>query len=332
MEALRCATGSSPAEVHGWIERLRGLGYGIAVSPALGYRLEEPPATLSAELIEYGLGTRYIGRKVLVYDTTDSTNDVAWDYAREPDSGGLAVFAERQRVGRGRLGRNWSAAKGSSVLCSVLVRGETVNQPSTLNLRREPHAQEQKISNVAHGEGMGASLSLMGGLAAAEAIEKTAGIPTAIKWPNDVLIGGRKAAGTMVESRRINGWLCYVIGVGINCRQRTEDFPAELRDRAVSIEQITGRKVDRVQLSQKLLGRMDYWWERLAAVKLAELHDAWLGRCGDIGGRVTLACDGRRFSGRVIDVLVRDGLLMQLDDGSVRVFDGAVCSRAVEEK
>jgi BirA family transcriptional regulator, biotin operon repressor / biotin---[acetyl-CoA-carboxylase] ligase len=306
MEALGRAAGASPGQVHQRLEELRARGYIIEVVPARGYRLTGTPNSLSAELIEYGLETRYIGRKVLVYDATDSTNDVAWEYARERGYEGLAVFADQQRCGRGRLGRSWSATKGSSVLCSVLIR-----------------ALEGTC---------GASLSLMGGLAAAEAIEKTAGITTGIKWPNDVLIDGRKAAGTMVESRRVNGGLCYVIGVGINCSQRTEDFPAELRERAASLGQAVGGAVDRVQLSQELLRRMDHWWSVSAEGDQTELHDAWLARCGDVGSRVTLACDGRRFSGRVIDVLVREGLLLQLDDGSVRIFDGATSSRADDVK
>ena len=123
MDALQAAVHLPPPTILQRIDQLRQMGHHIETTPAYGFRLSGYIEKLTAELIEHGLGTCRIGRKVLVYETTDSTNDVAWHYAREAGFDGLTVFAEHQRVGRGRLRRHWSAPARSSILCSILLRG-----------------------------------------------------------------------------------------------------------------------------------------------------------------------------------------------------------------
>jgi BirA family biotin operon repressor/biotin-[acetyl-CoA-carboxylase] ligase len=302
MEALQAALDLKPVQIHEEIDLLRGMGHEIEVLPARGFRLVGWVEELSSELIEYGLGSRRIGKKVLVYDETDSTNDVAWHWAAEAGYDGLAVFAERQRAGRGRLGRQWEAPRGSSILGSVLLQGEN--------------------------EVSGQVLTLLVGLATASAIEKSCGVKVRIKWPNDVTIEGRKVAGTMVEARR-GGQRCdFVVGAGINCQQDEEDFAPELRASAISLRQETGGQVDRLQLAQELLRQMDEWLIEVEERGVRKLHDEWLGRYDDMGRRITLLSNNQHFEGRVIEICPEKGLLLQLDSGGVKVFDGATTSVA----
>ena len=297
MAALQAALTERPEQIHRQISHLCQIGYKIDTEPYQGFRLRGISAGLTAELIEYGLGTNRIGRKVVVYRQTDSTNDLAWGHLDTAGFDGLAVFAEYQRRGRGRLARSWIAESASSILCSVLL---------------------QEIPPV----GL-EPLSLLAGVAVAEAIEQTCRIKTNIHWPNDVVIGGSKVAGTMIESKRGQGGLAVVIGTGINCNQRQSDFPPELRHIAISLAQATGTQVDRAQLGQLLLRRLDKLLADLAEDSFETLHDKWLARCDDIGKRITVISNGSEFTGRVIDINCQKGLLVQLDDGTAKTFTGA---------
>ena len=302
MEALRRVLDLPPRQIHEQMDRLRAMGHEVEMQPAQGFRLVGLAAGLSSELIEYGLGTRRVGRKVLVYEETDSTNDVAWQYAAESGYDGLAVFAERQRAGRGRLGRTWQSPAGSSILSSVLLQGE----------------------NRIYGQ----VLTLLVGLATAAAIEKSCQVKVRIKWPNDVTIEARKVAGTMVESRQRGGACQYVLGMGVNCQQGAEDFAPELRAGAVSLRQITGRLVDRLHLAQEMLRQIDEWLVEVADKGPKKLHEQWLGRYDDIGRRITLVRNNQYFEGRVIEICPEKGLLLQLDSGPVMVFNAATTSVA----
>ena len=268
-EALQLALGLSCEAIPSHIEELREMGHEIEGIPVRGFRLLGHPKTLSSELIEYGLGTERIGKKVLVYDSTESTNDVAWQYAAESGYDGLSVFAEQQRSGRGRMGRTWSAPAGSSILCSVLLQNE------------------QQIQ--------AAALPLLAGLATATTLEKQIEPRMHIRWPNDVTLAGRKVAGTIVESRPSVTGNEYVIGIGINCGQREQDFPDDLRETATSLRQVTGREIDRLSLTQELLRQLDHWITIVKNDGVQNLHTEWAVRCDDIGRRITVARNRQTF-------------------------------------
>jgi BirA family transcriptional regulator, biotin operon repressor / biotin---[acetyl-CoA-carboxylase] ligase len=300
MEALQLSLRLPPQVIRQQLHELQQMGYEIESAPAQGFRLVSHVKTFSAEIIQHALNTQRVGGKILVYDTTDSTNDVAWSHVQEPGFDGLAVFAEQQRRGRGRLGRSWEASKGSSILLSVLL---------------------QSSNGLS-----GAALTLLAGVATAVAIETTCVLNPRIKWPNDVTLRGKKVAGTLVEARRIGTETAHVIGIGINCQQSPEDFPPELQATAISLRQLKEVPIDRLELAQELLHQLDHWLHLVAANGCARLHDEWLARCDDVGRRVTLMSNGRSFTGRIIDVTPEAGLLLQIDQGPIRVFDGATAN------
>ena len=301
MDEIHTRLGVAPTRLHAQLESLRKTGYQVQLTPTAGARLLERGGPLSSEAIETVLNTKRVGRKVLVYQITDSTNNVAWDYVNEPGCDGLAVFAEQQRQGRGRLGRTWQSHPGSSLLCSILLQeGRAVS---------------------------GQTLTLLAGLSVARAVEQCCDLSLQIKWPNDVMAHGRKLAGTMIEARLQRNRTSYVLGIGINCQQQPEDFEPCLRPNAVSLRELTGATIDRVRLAQLLLREVEYWLYEVQAGQTRHLHQQWLNRCDILNRRFEVVSGGRLFAGRVLDVCPQRGLALQLDDGVVRHFDGSTTTR-----
>lgn len=251
---------------------------------------------LDVDVIEAQGPGRYVGRKVIVYRSTASTNNVAWEYARNGDNDGLAVFAETQSDGRGRLGRQWIGGEGESLLCSMLVMG------------CEADAELLTIAVAVGG---------------AEAIRSVCGVEARIKWPNDIMIGGKKVAGILLESRRSKGKTDYVIGIGVNCHQRREFFDSrKLKMAGTSLDIASGQIVDRNRLASELLGAVDKW----IGVTISDGKDVikrWSMLSSQLGHRVTVESDGKQYSGNCIGVDPAKGLILQLDAGTVRMFDAA---------
>ena len=236
-----------------------------------------------------------VGRRVMVYLKTTSTNDVAWQCASGggDDVDGLVVVADEQTAGRGRQGHQWSAKAGQSVLMSVLLR-------------------EVK--------GDGDTLTLLAGLAAAKGLETflPAGGRLQNKWPNDILHEGRKVAGILVERRGEHA----VIGIGVNVHQAGGaggaggDFPAELAGRAVSMLQVTGGGVDRARVMAAVIEQLDAC---VTAGPEMEGEGAWLGewksRCPLLNQRVTVRSSERMMTGQILDIDPLRGLLLRDDVG-----------------
>lgn len=176
-----------------------------------------------------------VGRQILVFEETDSTNDLA---ARAGEDGlpeGLVIFAESQRAGRGTSGRRWVSPPRQNLLFSVLLRPADV-----------PVARWTELTFCA-------------ALAVAEAAEQVTGTAARIKWPNDVLLGGRKVAGILLESYQ-RQWPGYVVvGIGLNVLQREADFDPALRGRAGSLAMAAagGRQFRREQVAAQVLSRLN---------------------------------------------------------------------------
>lgn len=225
---------------------------------------------------------------MLCFEEVDSTNDVARSSARQAGADGLVIFAESQRRGRGRQGRRWISPTGRNLLLSTLLC-EAVDTLS-------PEA-----------------VTIAAGLAVAEAVEQETHLSAELKWPNDVLVGGAKVAGILVERRVEHGTAAMVIGLGVNVAAAP---PADLVDQPVTcLASAAGAAVDRTELARAILRRLDAWIERIAAGELAELHDAWVEHCGMLHERITAISAGREYVGRVVDVNPLLGLELVDDHG-----------------
>lgn len=271
--------------------------------------MEPMPSLTIVEQLRYGWTPIRVGRRILWLDESPSTNAEALEAAVEPHADGLAVFADYQSAGRGRLGRRWLSPRGASVLCSVLLIG-----PDDAD-----HAYAGRLNMAA-------------AVAACRAISDTTEVRPAIKWPNDLRVGGRKIAGILIESRPLAGPTvsetrrAYVIGFGINCLQHAGHFPPDLRDTAGSLELAASHPIDRLAVARGLLRQLDL---RFAAPDWARgetLQADWLALAEPIGQRIALRCQGAEYSGRTVAVDPVGGLTVQLDNGRQMWFDPLLTS------
>lgn len=250
---------------------------------------------LDPDKIGARLKTKRIGRRIIVYDRTSSTSDIAAEYAGNADNDGLVVFAEEQSAGRGRTGATWQSSHGDGLLFSVIL--------IDCGLANE-------------------LLSLMCAVGVAGALGQVGGNTAKIKWPNDILLGSRKVGGILVESRQINTSTAHIIGVGINCHQREATFPPGIRDAATSLDLAGGTRCNRITLARRVLTTLDHWLT-VAETDRKQVIEAWSRLSTQLGHRVTLSYNGRRFAGNCIGVDPEKGLILQLDRGGVRMFDAA---------
>jgi len=249
---------------------------------------------LDSDKIKLNLKTKLIGRNVLVFKSTTSTNDIAVEYSKNKENDGLAIFAERQTAGRGRAGTKWYSRSGDSILVSIVLT-------------------ECRCS--------GELLSLACAVATAEAIGTVGGKQAQIKWPNDIRLNDKKVAGILLESRTNNGRTSYIVGIGINCHQKRNRFPADLQATATSIDIESGSVCDRISLSKRVLTSMEHWLET-AENTGKKVTQRWRQLSTQLGHRVTVVFNGRRFTGNCIGIDPEKGLILQLDSGGTRFFDG----------
>lgn len=293
MQELARAAGLDARGLEKALAELSQRGHQLDFSPALGMRLHRP-GVLDAHLIERDLGTRRIGRHVICFPILDSTNDTAAASAAQVGSDGLVVLAEAQRKGRGRHGRRWLSPPGANILMSVLLK----LSPDKLPLE---------------------AVTIAAGLAVAEGIEHATrpAIACTLKWPNDVLVDGRKVAGILVEQRTQEGRACTIIGLGVNVNAHP---PAGEVDRPpTSLSEHAGEPLERIDLVRGICRRLDEWVERLTherVVAVEQLRQNWSQRCAMLNERVTVLSAGRRYSGRVVDIDPLAGLALLTDGGT----------------
>jgi len=250
---------------------------------------------LDPDKIKANLKTKRIGKQILVYDRTSSTNDIAAEYAKNKENDGLAVFAEEQTAGKGRAGTEWITRHADSILCSIVLTDCKLN---------------------------GELLSLTCAVAVAEAIGKLARTQAKIKWPNDIILNGKKVAGILLESKTDDGRISYILGIGINCHQKKDSFPQQLQSTATSID-IEGQTIcDRISLAKRLITSIEHWL-KVAQEGNKKIINQWRKLSIQLGHRVTLIFGGKKFAGNCIGIDPEKGLILQLDTGGVRMFDAA---------
>jgi len=264
---------------------------------------------LDPDKIKANLKTKRIGRKILVYNRTSSTQTVAAEYAKSKGNDGLVIFAEEQTAGRGRADNKWYSSRSDSILCSIVLTFSKLNAEL---------------------------LSLTCAVAVAEAIGGSAKSEAKIKWPNDIMLNGKKVAGILLESktdpstllRTGNSGSTFIVGIGINCHQKKDSFGLEsfdsaqdrLQSIATSIDIESNSTVDRIFLAKRLLTSMEHWLE-VAAQTSEKVIDRWRNLSVQLGHRVKLIYNSQEFSGNCIGIDPEKGLILQLDTGGVRMFD-----------
>ena len=234
-EAMSQALGVSRAAVWKAVEALRGEGYAISSAPRRGYRLEGSPDRLSAGELAGAVAGRRVGRELVCLETVDSTNNEVKRRAVDAVPDGLVVLAEEQTGGRGRRGRSFVSPAGKGLYLSALLR---------------PDCPLEQVS----------ALTAWTAVAVCDAVEELCGIRPGIKWPNDVILDGRKLCGilTELELEAETAALRYVVvGLGLNVSQTAEDFGPEVAPVAVSLAQALGRAPRRAEAAGAVIAALD---------------------------------------------------------------------------
>jgi BirA family biotin operon repressor/biotin-[acetyl-CoA-carboxylase] ligase len=267
-------------------------GYPVEFHPERGIGLGEPPDIWCAEEILGRCPARddlSFAWEPLLLAETASTNDVVREQARKGARAGFVVAASRQTRGRGRLGRAWESSGGLGLYVSLLLRPDF---PATEAGR----------------------LTILASVAAGDAVEAVAGVRPEIKWPNDLVLGGRKLAGLLIESEPRGMMLDHAVaGIGINVRQGAEDFSPEVRGLATSLFLATGRLFRRADLLVALL----HAFENRLARPFAEAREAWAASSLTLGQRVELVTARGLRRGQAIGLDENGALLLRDETGEI---------------
>lgn len=294
--------GVTRAAVWARIEQLRELGYDIAASPHQGYQLRSAPDRLVGDdLLALTHGHKVVGRDIRVFEQTSSTNDVVEKLARDGVKEGVVVFAEAQSRGRGRLGRKWVSPARKGLWFSVLLRPDLRPQAAT-------------------------QLTVAAATALVRAIREETELVPEIKWPNDILIRGRKVAGVLTElSAELDHVNHLTLGIGVDVNLNASEFPPELRKTATSLKIETGRHVSRADLAAGILRELDRDYQLIRERKFTRLADEWEERCVTLGRRVAIHVGPHVLHGRA-ESLDEDGaLLLRTEHGRLeRIIGGDV--------
>jgi len=226
----------------------------------------QPSPPLTRDTIHSTLSTRWLGRRIELFESLPSTNREAVQLAQVEVEHGTVVAADSQTAGRGRLSRTWFSPPGANLYCSVILRAA-----------RPPEHLTEWLS----------WLPLISALAAAEAIEQVSSIHVSVKWPNDLLISERKVGGILCESGTgIRSDSFQIIGIGINVNADHDDWPVELRESATSIWQERRIVVDRNRLLAQVLLELEQCLDELVVHGTNRIAMAYHQRCSTIGHTV----------------------------------------------
>lgn len=291
--------GISRSAVWKQIKTLRDGGFNIEAEAARGYRLIGAPDRLSSTVIAHKLAVKRVGQKVVVLDEVVSTNSVAFRMAEEGEPEGTVVIAEGQSGGKGRLGRVWSSPKGVNLYCSVILRPMI-----------QPMAAPQ--------------MTFLSVVATARAIEKLTGLEPRIKWPNDILVSGKKVAGLLnemsAETDKVN---FLILGIGVNLNMTVDQFPGDLRHPATSLFLESGLQLDRTAFAKCLIQELDELYGEFLLKGYDPARGEWLRRSRLEGAFVTVTDSGVTRSGRVTGIDSFGALLLdsgeQILSGDVRI-------------
>ena len=282
--------GVTRQQVWRWIQKLRELGVRVKGHPSSGYHIERTPDILVPQLLSHRLSGTPFARRIYHFFKVDSTNTVAMHLGEEGEPHGAVVLAEEQTAGRGRAGRSWISEKSAGIHCTVLLRPPIPPAHAPL-------------------------LTLVAGLAARDAAAEELDAAPDTRWPNDLLVGGKKFSGILTEMHAEPDRVHYaVVGIGINVNQTK--MPAELAEIATSLRMETGKVHSRLELLIRLLRYLDRYYNQFIAEGAAPI----LRRFAEVssycqGKRVRITTAAETFTGTTAGLEPNGVLRVKRDDG-----------------
>lgn len=296
-ERISEQTGISRAAVWKHIKSLRKMGYELESVTNRGYRLVSSPDLITEEGIIKGLNTEFFGRKMFIYDETDSTNERA--KANSMEAEGSTFIAEVQNHGKGSRGRGWVSPRGMGIWHTILLK---------------PDIAPTEVSQI----------TLVAGLAVCKAI----GMDAKIKWPNDIVIGTKKVCGILTEMSAEVDMVNYVVcGIGINVN--TESFDKEIEHRATSMYIESGEKQTRNEIISRELNYFEYYYKKFLAGGLNAILDEYKENCVTIGREVNVVFKKENTTGTAKDIDENGALVVETQNGTIRVTSGEVSVRGI---
>lgn len=288
------------------INQLKENGYEIEAVPNKGYHLVGQEDVLNENEIASRLKTKWVGRKLYYAKVTGSTNLDAKSLLENGAPEGVLAVAGEQNQGRGRRGRSWQSPPDTNIYMTLGLRPDFAPDLAPM-------------------------ITLIDAMAVAEAVEEVCGLKSQIKWPNDVVIGGKKICGILTEmSTESNGYIQYVvIGTGINVNVR--EFPEEIRDKATSLCIEKGEKILRAPIVAKCMECFEKYYERfLQTMDLSLLMEDYGKRLVNMDAKVKVLDPQNEFEGIARGIDKKGELLVEKEDGSIEtVYAGEVSVRGV---
>lgn len=296
-EEISHVLGISRAAVWKHIQNLKNEGYKIESVTNKGYKLGGIPDKLDIDKIHGMLKTKVIGQRIKYVNSTDSTNNECKRLEDKTD--GTLVIADAQTAGKGRLGRVWKSPHGSGIWMSILLK---------------PDVSLESVSQI----------TLIAGMAVCRAV----GIDAMIKWPNDVVIGGKKICGILTEMsaeiERINYVIC---GIGINVN--IPSFPEELQDKATSMLVETGKKHDRERIAADVLNEFEKLYNSFIEKGFSFLADEYRKMCVTLNKDVRVIYRNNELTGKAVDIDDSGNLIVETENGQITVHSGEVSVRGI---
>ncbi|KGG80612.1 biotin--acetyl-CoA-carboxylase ligase [Caloranaerobacter azorensis H53214] len=288
-----------------YINQLREEGYLIDSVTRKGYKLIYTPDILTyGEIAEY-LETDYIGRKIIHFDSIDSTNIKAKQLAAEGAKEGTVVIAEEQTMGRGRLGRGWVSPKGKGIWMSIILR---------------PNIDPIDASKVTQ----------IGAAAVWSALSKV-GVDAYVKWPNDIVLNCKKVCGILTEmSAELNRINYLVIGIGVNVNINLQEFPNEINNIATSIKAEVGHDVDRKFITAEILNNFERFYNELikygsikTSIEICRKTSILLGR------EIKIITNQGERKVKAIDITDQGELLIEENGKIEKLISGEISVRGI---
>lgn len=293
--------GCSRTAVWKHMDELRKEGFELEAVRRKGYRIVKTPQTIFPDEIRLGLKTEFIGQTIHYEESVDSTQIIAKRMAMEGAAEGTVVIAEEQLKGRGRLNRHWHSPSSSGVWMSIILR---------------PNIPIQKAPQ----------LTLLTAVAIVQGIIEATSLSSQIKWPNDILMSGKKVTGILTElvaeSDRINS---VIIGIGINVNQEKEDFPEELQEIATSLSLEAGKKFDRAVLIRSIFQKLEQLYKLYLTDGFQPVKHLWEKYSVTIGRMVTAKTLTENIYGKALGI-TDDGVLLIEDEQRIihQIFSGDI--------
>src|SRR5690625_363405 len=283
------------------MNELKKDGYEIEGKANKGYRIISYPNKLSENTVSWGLQTDWLGRKMIHKESIPSTQRIAHELALDGAKHGTIVLADEQTKGKGRVQKSFHSKKGQGIWMSIILRPDI-----------PPYLAPQ--------------LTLLTATVLANVMDRYANVTPQIKWPNDVLIDGKKVSGILTEMQAEQDQVLYVIiGVGININQQKSDFPEEIKERVTSLKMASGQSWDLVPFIQELLQTFEVKYNQFIENGFDPVKNDWENYGFRMNERLEIKTGKETWEGLFLGIAEDGALLAEKDTGKIeKIYSGEI--------